>query len=40
MQITYKYYCLLGGAAHPRCFSRAIYLGEHFMFTAYYMTNL
>lgn len=36
-EITYAGYCALGGAANPRLFSRNIYLGKHYMHTAYYM---
>lgn len=34
--ISYKGYCALGGASNPRLFSRPIYLGTHYMYTAYY----
>jgi len=37
MQITYKGYCALGGASNPRCWSRDVYMGKHYMHTAYYL---
>ena len=36
-RITYNGYCALGGAENPRLFSRAVYLGTHFMHTEYWM---
>jgi len=39
MQITYKGYCALGGALNPSLFKRDIYLGVHFMHTAYFLRN-
>ncbi len=35
-QITYAGYCAMGGAANQKLFSRNIYLGKHFMHTAYF----
>ena len=37
MRISYEGYCALGGASNPRLWSRPIYNGGHFMYTAYYM---
>jgi hypothetical protein len=37
MQITYKGYCALGGASNPRLYKKDVYLGRHFMHTAYFM---
>lgn len=36
VQITYRGFCALGGAANPRLMSRAVYLGGHFMHTTYW----
>lgn len=37
VQISYLGYCALGGAANPRLFSRAEYLGRHYHSTTYWM---
>jgi len=37
MTITYDYFCALGGLTHPRTWTRAIYLGKHFMYTEYHL---
>ncbi len=37
VRITYKGYCALGGATNAQLFKRDIYLGKHYMHTAYYM---
>ena len=37
-QITYLGYCQLGGAANPRLVSRAVYLGQRYMHTTYWLT--
>jgi hypothetical protein len=36
-QITYAGFCALGGLTNPRLHTRAVYLGEHFMFTTYWL---
>jgi len=36
MEITYKGFCALGGLNNPKCFTRNVYLGKHYMYTAYY----
>lgn len=36
MPITYNYFYMLGGLTNPRCWTRAIYNGKHFMYTEYY----
>ena len=36
-QITYRGWCALGGAANPRMYSRAVYLGKHFMHWTYWL---
>ena len=36
-QISHKGYCALGGAKNPRLFSRPVYLGTSYMYTAYYL---
>jgi hypothetical protein len=38
-EITYGYFCTLGGLSHPRTYTRAIYLGGHYMHTLYYLGN-
>ena len=39
MQITYRGYCQLGGARNPRLFSRAEYLGMHFVGMSYWFVG-
>jgi len=36
-RITYKGFCTLGGLNHPRTMTQATYLGNHYMYTAYYL---
>lgn len=38
-QITYAYFCALGGIAHGRTFTRAVYLNGWYMHTEYYLTK-
>ena len=35
-QITYEYFCVLGGLANPRCAKRPVYNGKHFMSYTYH----
>lgn len=35
-QITYEYFCLLGGLSNPRCAKQAVYNGKHFMHYTYH----
>jgi len=35
-RISYLGFCALGGLTNPRCYSRDIYLGKYYMYTAYY----
>lgn len=37
VQITYRGYCQLGGAANPRLMSRCEYNGKHFVGTSYWL---
>jgi hypothetical protein len=37
IQMTYAGYCALGGSSNSRLFKRDIYLGGHYMHTAYFM---
>lgn len=36
VQITYKGYCALGGAANPKLMSRAEYIGNWYVGTSYW----
>jgi len=36
-QITYNYFCVLGGLSNPRCSTKSIYLGEYYWNTEYYI---
>lgn len=36
MPISYEGFCALGGLTNPHCWTRNIYLGKHFMYTAYF----
>ena len=41
-QITYGYFCALGGLGGPvghRLFTRAVYNGPHFMYHTYWMSQ-
>jgi hypothetical protein len=38
-QITYGYFCTLGGLTHPRTWTKAVYLGGRYMHTEYYLTR-
>lgn len=35
-QISYLGFCALGGLTNPRLFTRAVYLGNHYMHTTYW----
>jgi len=35
-RISYKGFCALGGLKNPKCFTKPVYLGKHYMFTEYY----
>jgi alpha-glucosidase (family GH31 glycosyl hydrolase) len=39
-QISYQAYCALGGAKNPGLFSRPVYLGTWYMYTAYYLCEM
>jgi hypothetical protein len=36
-QISYRGYCALGGGSNPKLFTRAVYLGKHFMHMTYWL---
>lgn len=36
VEISYKGYCALGGCRNPRLYSKAVYLGKHFMHMSYW----
>lgn len=38
-QISYKGFCALGGLSNPRLFTKAVYLGKYYMYTAYYLRS-
>lgn len=38
-QISYLGFCALGGLTNPRLFTRAVYLGKHYMHTTYWMAD-
>lgn len=37
VRISYNGFCALGGLTNPRLFTRPIYNGRHFMYTAYFV---
>jgi len=36
LQISYNGFCALGGLKNPFCFTKAVYLGSHYIHTEYY----